>query len=83
LEKIPSKPRTTEKVILMLYFIISIIFVIGFGLIISGSQTLTKEVRTNMAPEDIELIMEELAVRKQVGQLILLSVAIILIFYLT
>jgi hypothetical protein len=67
----------------MLYFIISIIFVIGFGLIISGSQTLTKEVRTNMAPEDIELIMEELAVRKQVGQLILLSVAIILIFYLT
>lgn len=67
----------------MLYFIISIIFVIGFGLVISGSQTLTKEVRTNMAPEDIELIMEELAVRKQVGQLILLSVAIILIFYLT
>jgi hypothetical protein len=67
----------------MLYFILSIIFVIGFGLVISGSQTLTKEVRTNMAPEDIELIMEELAVRKQVGQLILLSVAIILIFYLT
>ena len=67
----------------MLYFIISIIFIIGFGLVISGSQTLTKEVRTNMAPEDIELIMEELAVRKQVGQLILLSVAIILIFYLT
>jgi hypothetical protein len=67
----------------MLYFIISFIFLIGFGLVISGSQTLTKEVRTNMAPEDIELIMEELAVRKQVGQLILLSVAIILIFYLT
>lgn len=67
----------------MLYFVILIIFIIGFSLVISGSQQLTKEVRTNMAPEDIELIMEELAARKQVGQLILLSVAIILLFYLT
>lgn len=68
----------------MLYFVLTIIFIIGLSLVISGSQSLTKEVRTNMAPEDIELITEELAQRKQVGLLILLSVAIIVeLFYLT
>ena len=67
----------------MFYFVLSTIFVIGMGLIISGSQSLTKEVRTNLAPEDIELITEELAMRKQVGQLILLSLAIIILFYIT
>lgn len=66
----------------MLYFTIVVIFLIGFCLIVSGSQQLTKEVRTNMAPEDIELIMEELANRKYVGQIILVSVAIICMFYL-
>jgi len=66
----------------MYYFVLFIIFVLGFGLVISGSQSLTKEVRTNMAPEDIELITEELAVRKQVGQLILLSLAIIILFHI-
>lgn len=66
----------------MLYFVIIVIFLLGLSLVISGSQQLTKEVRTNMAPEDIELIMEELANRKHVGQIILVSVAIICMFYL-
>jgi len=68
----------------MLYFVLTIIFIIGLSLIISGSQSLTKEVRTNMAPEDIELITQELTRRKQVGLLILLTLAIIVeLFYLT
>jgi hypothetical protein len=66
----------------MLYFVIIVIFLLGVSLVVSGSQQLTKEVRTNMAPEDIELIMEELANRKHVGQIILVSVAIICMFYL-
>ena len=66
----------------MLYFVIIVIFLLGVSLVVSGSQQLTKEVRTNMAPEDIELIMEELANRKHIGQIILVSVAIICMFYL-
>lgn len=66
----------------MLYFVIIVIFLLGVSLVVSGSQQLTKEVRTNMAPEDIELIMEELTNRKHVGQIILVSVAIICMFYL-
>lgn len=66
----------------MLYFVIIVIFLLGVSLVVSGSQQLTKEVRTNMAPEDIELIMEELTSRKHIGQIILVSVAIICMFYL-
>jgi len=67
----------------MFYFILLVIFLIGIGLIISGSQSLTKEVRTNMAPEDIEVITTELASRKQFGQLILVSLGIVFIFLIT
>lgn len=66
----------------MYYFVLTIIFLLGIGFIISGSQTLTKEVRTNMPPEDIEMIYNELLNRKHIGQLILVSLAIILVFHL-
>ncbi len=65
----------------MFYFILSVIFIIGISLVYSGNQTLTQEVRTNMAPEDIEQIHNELANRKHVGQIILVSLGIILMFY--
>lgn len=65
----------------MFYFILITIFIIGISLVYSGNQTLTQEVRTNMAPEDIEQIHNELANRKYVGQIILLSLAIILMLY--
>ena len=66
----------------MYYFVLTILFLLGIGFIISGSQTLTKEVRTNMPPEDIEMIYNELLNRKHIGQLILVSLAIILVFHL-
>lgn len=66
----------------MYYFVLSFLFLLGLGFIISGSQSLTKEVRTNMPPEDIEMIYNELLTRKHVGQLILVSLAIILVFHL-
>jgi len=65
----------------MFYFICSVIFILGVSLVYSGSQTLTQEVRTNMAPEDIEQIHGELANRKYVGQIILVCLGIILMFY--
>lgn len=67
----------------MAYFVIVVLFLFGLGLSISGSQQLSKDVRTNMAPEDIELITNELTNRKYVGQIILVSVAIILMFHLS
>jgi hypothetical protein len=65
----------------MFYFILVTIFIIGISLVYSGNQTLTQEVRTNMPPEDIEQIHNELANRKYVGQIILVSLGIILMLY--
>lgn len=67
----------------MLYFILLIIMLFGIGFVISGSQKLTQEVRTNMAPEDIEMLTNELTNRKHIGQVILVTLAIIFMFYLT
>lgn len=62
----------------MFYFILAVIFILGVSLVYSGSQTLTQEVKTNMAPENIEQIHEELANRKYIGQIILVCLGIIL-----
>ena len=66
----------------MYYFVLSALFLLGLVLVISGNQTLTQEVRANLAPEDIETIHNELLSRKHVGQLILVSLCIILMFHL-
>ena len=67
----------------MFYFLYIALILFGIGFVISGSQKLTQEVKTNMAPEDIEMITNELTNRKYVGQIILVTLAIIFIFYLT
>jgi len=67
----------------MFYFLYIALMLFGIGFVISGSQKLTQEVKTNMAPEDIEMITNELTNRKYVGQIILVTLAIIFIFYLT
>ena len=67
----------------MFYFLYIALTLFGIGFVISGSQKLTQEVKTNMAPEEIEMITNELTNRKYVGQIILVTLAIIFIFYLT
>lgn len=67
----------------MFYFLYIALILFGIGFVISGSQKLTQEVKTNMAPEEIEMITNELTNRKYVGQIILVTLAIIFIFYLT
>lgn len=67
----------------MFYFLYIALMLFGIGFVISGSQKLTQEVKTNMAPEDIEMITNELTNRKYVGQIILVTLAIIFIFHLT
>lgn len=67
----------------MFYFLYIALMLFGIGFVISGSQKLTQEVKTNMAPEEIEMITNELTNRKYVGQIILVTLAIIFIFYLT
>lgn len=67
----------------MFMFTLIVVFLFGLGLLISGNQQLTKDVRTNMSPENIESITEELHSRKIVGQIILVTLAIVFMFYLT
>lgn len=67
----------------MFIFIFVFLFIIGVGLIVSGSQTLTQQVKTSLPPDDIELIHNELLTRKQVGQILLVMLAIVFVFYLT
>lgn len=66
----------------MLYFIYSVIFILGIGLIVSGNQTVNQQVKTSLPPEDLETIYNELKTRKTVGQIILVSLATVLVFYL-
>lgn len=67
----------------MLIFIFVFLFILGVGLIVSGSQTLTQQVKTSLPPEDLEFINSELLTRKHTGQIILVSLAIVFMFYLT
>ena len=67
----------------MYIFIFVLLFITGFGLIVSGSQTLNQQVKTSLPPDDIELIHNELLTRKQVGQILLVTLAIVFMFYLT
>lgn len=67
----------------MFMFTLIVVFLFGLGLLISGNQQLTKDVRANMSPENIESITEELHSRKIVGQIILVTLAIVFMFYLT
>jgi len=67
----------------MYIFIFVFLFITGVGLIVSGSQTLNQQVKTSLPPDDIELIHNELLNRKQVGQILLVTLAIVFMFYLT
>lgn len=67
----------------MYIFIFVFLFITGVGLIVSGSQTLNQQVKTSLPPDDIELIHNELLTRKQVGQILLVTLAIVFMFYLT
>jgi len=66
----------------MLYFLYIAIFVTGLGLIVSGNQSLTQQVKTSLPPEDLETINNELKNRKTVGQIMLVTLATVLVFYL-
>lgn len=67
----------------MYIFIFVFLFITGVGLIVSGSQTLNQQVKTSLPPDDIELIHNELLNRKQVGQILLVTLAIVFMIYLT
>lgn len=67
----------------MLYFVYFILLISGLGLIISGNQSLTQQVKTSLPPEDLENIYNELKTRKIIGQIILVKLSFILMFYLT
>jgi len=67
----------------MFYFLTLLILIFGIVFYIVGNQTISKEVRTSWAPQNIEMLQEQLANQKQVGQLLLLIFSFILIYNIT
>ena len=67
----------------MFYFLTLLILIFGIVFYIVGNQTISKEVRTSWSPQDIEMLQEQLANQKQVGQLLLLIFSFILIYNIT
>lgn len=62
--------------------IISTLTLYGLYFLINGSQEMTKEVRQNWAPQDIEMWQEERNQEKYIGQIILVSMALYFMFVL-
>jgi len=67
----------------MFYFLTLLILIFGIVCYLVGTETISKEVRTNWSPQDIEMLQEQLANQKQVGQLLLLIFSFILIYNIT
>jgi len=62
--------------------IIATLTLYGLYFLINGSQEMSKEVRQNWAPQDIEMWQEERNKEKYIGQIILVAMAMYLMFVL-
>ena len=48
----------------------------------TGATEIPKEMRTSFSPQDLEVLQEDLNFRKLVGQIVVISIAFLLIFWL-
>jgi len=65
-----------------MYYIVLVILICGLISWISSQTQLTPEVRKNLPPEEIELIHEELQVRKYWGLLLIIIAMFPIMIYL-
>ncbi|NBP40274.1 MAG: hypothetical protein EBQ48_05705 [Betaproteobacteria bacterium] len=68
----------------MLIAVMAIVFVliIAAALWRTGSTEIPKEMRASFSPQDLEVLQEDLNFRKLVGQIVVISILLILIFWL-
>ena len=61
---------------------ILLVLSLGVSLWISGNSSIPGEVRNSLGPDQLEVIREDLALRKHLGQLLLISLAAMILLWL-
>jgi predicted RND superfamily exporter protein len=68
----------------MLIIAVAVVFIliIAVALWLTGSTRIPSEMRQSYSPQDLEVLQEDLNVRKLVGQIVIVSMATCLMFWL-